>query len=189
MHAQVGYLWDHLTPPLLESSIPLCERHTLFSPAWHTWSSNRCNCMFVSSQVDLLLLHPHFLLIVPLYVLLGRCSVILSRAGCLYDPRTEIWLARPECLSFFPFPPLPFASSAQVFTVTVHPSIPSSAAFCMPASPSAPHSRMKQVQEQPQLTLLFFHVKPHVSSKPPPFYFGISGHCLGQVCLVLSLMQ
>lgn len=47
-------------------------------------------CVFVSSQVDSLLVHPHFLLIVPLYVLLGRCSVILSRAGCLYDPRTEI---------------------------------------------------------------------------------------------------
>lgn len=26
----------------------------------------------------------------PLYVLLGRCSVILSRAGCLYNPRAEI---------------------------------------------------------------------------------------------------
>lgn len=46
--------------------------------------------VLVSSQVDLLLVHPHFLLIVPLYVLLGRCSVILSRAGCLYDLRTEI---------------------------------------------------------------------------------------------------
>lgn len=82
-------------------------------------------CMFVSSQVDLLLVHPDFLLIVPLHVLLGRCSVILSRAGCLYDPRTEIWLARPECLSFFPFIPslLSSSSSAQVFTVTVHPSV------------------------------------------------------------------
>ena len=37
--------------------------------------------LFVSSQVDLLLSAPpppHFLVIVPLYVLLGRCSVILS---------------------------------------------------------------------------------------------------------------
>lgn len=74
------------------------------------WSSNRCGCMFVSSQVDLLLMHPYFLLIVPLYVLLGRCSVILSWAGCLYDPWTEIWLARPECLSFFRFPPSLFPS-------------------------------------------------------------------------------
>lgn len=68
------------------------------------WFKNSCDdscCMFVSSQVDILLAHPHFLLIVPLYVLLGRCSVILSRAGCLYDPSTEIWLARLECLSFF----------------------------------------------------------------------------------------
>ncbi len=109
-------------------------------------------CLTLEAVIDVTVVHvclfpprltcylctPHFLLIVPLYVLLGRCSVILSRAGCLYDPRTEIWLARPECLSYFPFPPsLPsLSSSAQVFTVTVHPSVPSSAAFCMPASPS-----------------------------------------------------
>lgn len=107
--------------------------------AWHWKRWGMCvPCMFVASQVDLLLVHPHFLLIVPLYVLLGRCSVILSRAGCLYDPRTEIWLARPECLSFFPFPPsLPLLrSSLSLFS----PPSPPPLLFCMPASPSLHHT-------------------------------------------------
>lgn len=90
------------------SSVPLREGHVVH-PSLDTWNTNSCDCgrcVFVSSQVDfLLLLTPTSSSLCPLYVLLGRCSVILSRAGCLYDPRTEIWLARPECLSFFPFTP------------------------------------------------------------------------------------
>lgn len=164
-------------------------RVTRCSALLDTWSSNRCGCMFVSSQVDLLLMHTHFLLIVPLYVLLGRCSVILSRAGCLYDPWTEIWLARPECLSFFRFPPsLPLSSSAQVFTVTAHPSVSSSTAFCMPASPSLhPTQGWNKFKSSPDWHY-FFHVKPCVSFKPP-LYFWISGHCIGQVCRAMRLVQ
>lgn len=148
--------------------------------------------LFVSSQVDFLLLHPHFLFIVPLYVLLGRCSVILSRAGCLYDPRTEIWLARPECLSFFP---LPLSSPLLLLLLLLcsgrhcHRSslLPRLCCFfaCLPHPFCSPPS--KWVQEQPLLTLLFFHVKPCVSLKAS-LYFWISGYCFKQVFHVVWMM-
>lgn len=92
-----------------------------FSSAWLS--------PLVSPQVDLLLVLLHFLLIVPLYVLLGRCSVILSRAGCLYDPQTEIWLAGSECLSLFPFTSLPLLPSAPLLRSSLSPLNPPSAAF------------------------------------------------------------
>lgn len=92
-----------------------------------TWPSflDACNdttafCFFPGRLVACALpLPPHC---APL-CFIGRCSVILSWAGCLYDPRPEIWLARPECLSFFLFSPsLPISSlSPQVLAVSVHP--------------------------------------------------------------------
>lgn len=105
--------------------------------------------MFVSSQVKLLVVHHHFLLILPLNVLLGRCSVIVSRAGCLYDLRTEIWLARPECLSFI----LCSGLHCQYSSL-----LPTSAAFCMLASPTLhPPWRWNELKEQPRLSFFFFH--------------------------------
>lgn len=136
--------------------------------------------VFISSQVDLLLVHPHFLLIVPFYILLGRCSVILSPAGCLYDPRTEIWLARTECLSFFPFPPsLPLLrSSLSLFFPCLL-----LCCFCMPASPFCSTRGWNKLKSSSSWHY-FFHVRPCISFKAPLFYFWLSGHCFDQLCRV-----
>lgn len=124
--------------------------------------------LFVSSQVELLLVQPYFLLIVPLYVLLGRCSVILSWAGCLYNPRTEIWLARPECLSFFCFPPSPplLRSSPSLFI----PLSPPLLFACLPRPLCTPLKDEISSRAAPSRRY-FFHVKPCISFKPPPFLF------------------
>lgn len=184
MNVQVAYLL--LTSRLFWGFMYSTQREQL-----DIWSSNRCGCMFVSSQVDLLLMHPHFLLIVPLYVLLGRCSVILSWAGCLYDPWTEIWLARPECLSFFRFPPSLFPSPPLLRSL-LSPLIPLSSPpllFCMSASPSLlPTQGWNKFKSSPSWHY-FFHVKPCVSFKPPPLYFWISGYCFSQVCRVIGLAR
>lgn len=144
------------------------------APPSPAWIGNRCGRVFVSSQVDLLLMHSHFLLIVPLYVLLGRCSVILSRAGCLYNPRTEIWLARPECLSFFRLPPSPplLRSSLSPFIPTVS---SSSYSFSTPSSACLPHPLRTSLGDEISSRatsaelgfFFFFHVKPCVFFKSP----------------------
>lgn len=136
--------------------------------------------MFVVSSLDLLLVHPHFLLIVPLYVLLRQCSVILSWAGCLYDPRTEIWLARPECLSFF----APSLSSLLICSglhrqcsTFIPPSPPTLLYACQPQPPLHPTQGWNKFERSPSWHY-FFHVKPCISLQAS-FIFGYPAIVIG----------
>lgn len=93
----------------------------------------------------------------PLYVLLGRCSVILSLAGCLYDPWTEIWLASPECLSFFPFPslspPLLFCTGLHCHCSSLCPLL--CCFSCMPASLSSSAPPLKDEISSASADMIF----------------------------------
>lgn len=76
----------------------------------------------------------------------------------------------------FIFLSLPLSSVAQVFTVTVHTSVPSSAAFCMLASPSLLPLKDEICSRAAPADILFF---PYLNLAYPSslliFIFGYPG--------------